>query len=81
MPRASGVRSFRKELRLTRWRIKAMGELLDQWEEYEAMNALSLGVQTKPVEKPDLSREVVEDLHRMLLARLEELEEAWERRN
>jgi hypothetical protein len=81
MSRPEGVRSFRREVRLTRWRIKAMGELLDRWDEYEAMLAQPPGTQGKPIKRPELSREVVEDLHKELLERLEQLEAAWERRN
>jgi hypothetical protein len=36
MPRPEGVRSIRRELRPTRWRIKAIGEELDRWDSYDS---------------------------------------------
>lgn len=79
--RAQGIRSFCREIRLTRWRIKRMGELLDRWDEYEALQAAPPDIRRTVVEKPDLSRELVKDLHTFLVSRLGELEEMWERRN
>jgi hypothetical protein len=51
MPRPEGVRSVRRELRLTRWRIKAIGEELDRWDSYDSAQLLPSGTQAR-VEKP-----------------------------
>jgi hypothetical protein len=56
------------------------GEELDRWNSYESAQLLPPNSQAR-VEKPTLSREIAKQLHTMLLAHLEELEAAWERRN
>ena len=81
MRRPEGIRSFRREVRLTRWRIKAMGELIDRWDEYEAMRVAPPGTFQKAVNLPELSREFAQEMHAELLAHLGRLEAAWERRN
>ena len=56
-------------------------ELIDRWDEYEAMREAPPGAFQNPVGVPELSREFAQEMHAELVAHLEKLEAAWERRN
>jgi hypothetical protein len=67
--------------RLNRRRLEAMGEVLDQWAEYEAQQLLPALTRVVVIERPSISKEPAQRLHEVLLDYLGDLEAAWERRN
>jgi hypothetical protein len=56
-------------------------EVLDRGAEYDAAVALPPCTAREPIEALNISRELAQEQHTMLLAHLEELEAAWEQRS
>lgn len=75
-----GVRAYRSRRRTILTRLKRVSRALRRWDEYEAQELLPVPP-TRPVERPQLSREALKALQKMLTELLSPIEEMWERRN
>lgn len=76
----ASVAHFLRARAATLTRLRRVNEALSAWDEYDATALLPQDVRPR-IQPPPLNREALQDLQRVLVETVGELEAMWERRN